>query len=183
MAGAAERGGLSLAAGAPAAVWPGTRAARSLWWRPPRLAVVLTAVALIVHLAVCGPSAPLGRSVWSGLAIETLGLGWLLWAASRFRAAGTPIWPTERPQRFVDDGPFRFGRNPMYLGMTVSMLGLALKLGAPTLVVAAAAFAVIVQRVYIPHEETRRRAAFGGWYSDYAASVRRWLCGPCRVCC
>jgi protein-S-isoprenylcysteine O-methyltransferase Ste14 len=39
----------------------------------------------------------------------------------------------------------------------------------------AVAFAAIVRRVHIPFEEAQLRRAFGGWYSDYAATVRRWL--------
>lgn len=148
---------------------------RALAWPPPPIAFALLALALAVHVAVWGLTAPYGRLIWAGLAVEAVGLAWMLWAWWRFRITGTPITPTARPTRFVDDGPFRFGRNPMYLGMTVSMLGLALKLGAPTLVAAAAAFVAIVQHVHIPHEESQLRAAFGGWYSDYAASVRRWL--------
>ena len=103
------------------------------------------------------------------------GIGWAMWAAWQLRRAGAPVRPGAAAGVLVEEGPFRFGRNPMYLGMTVSMLGLALKLGAPTLVAAAAAFAAIVHLVHIPHEESQLRAAFGGWYSDYAASVRRWL--------
>ncbi len=172
MAGAAESRELTWS---PAARAAGAWKAQVLAWRPPRIALALVVVALAAHVAIWGPSAPFGRLVWAGLAVEAVGLGWMLWAAWRFRTVGTPIRPTEHPRRFVDDGPFRFGRNPMYLGMAVSMLGLALKLGAPTLVLAAAAFVFILQRVHIPHEETQLRSAFGGWYSDYAASVRRWL--------
>ena len=175
MAGAAEDRQLSLSVASAAALPTGRLAARVLAWRPPGLAIALMAVALLAHGALWGPNAPFGRWVWGGLAVEALGMGWMLWAVWRFRVAGTPIRPTVRPQRFVDDGPFRFGRNPMYVGTTVSMLGLALKLGAPSLVAAAATFALIVHRVHIPHEEAQLRAAFGGWYSDYAASVRRWL--------
>jgi len=177
MAGAAEAGRELVLADrrTPADGRRVSRARRPLAWRPPGIVVALMAIALAAHLALWGLNAPFGRAVWGGLAIEALGLGWMLWAVWRFRVAGTPIRPTERPRRFVDDGPYRFGRNPMYLGMTVSMLGLALKLGAPTLVVAAAAFAAIVHLVHIPHEEAQLRSAFGGWYSDYAASVRRWL--------
>ena len=175
MAGAAEGRELSLAAGVPAAERPGAWVERVVAWRPPRLAIALMVLASLAHVALWGPNAPFGRSILGGLAIEALGISWMLWAVWRFRVAGTPIRSTERPQRFVDDGPFRFGRNPMYLGMTVSMLGLALKLGAPTLVVAAIVFVAILQLVHIPHEEAQLERAFGGWYSDYAASVRRWI--------
>lgn len=175
MAGAAEGRELSLARGEPAASPTSPAFKRLQAWGPPALALVLLALSLWAHIALWGPMAPFGRLLWAGVAIEALGLAWMLWAAWHLRAAGTSIRPSERPRRLVDDGPFRFGRNPMLLGMTVSMLGLALKFGAPTLVAAAAAFALIMHRVHIPREEAQLRAAFGGWYSDYAASVRRWL--------
>jgi protein-S-isoprenylcysteine O-methyltransferase Ste14 len=41
--------------------------------------------------------------------------------------------------------------------------------------IAAANFVVIVSAVHIPHEEASMLRTFGGWYSDYAASVRRWI--------
>lgn len=175
MAGTAERCDAGAAVVTPGDAGSGDWIARAVALRPPLVALALAMSALIGHLAIWGPNAPFGRTPWGGAALEAIGLGWMLWAWWRFRVAGTPIRPTDRPLRFVDDGPFRFGRNPMYLGIVVSMLGLALKLGVPTLALAAAAFAAIVQRVHIPHEEARLREAFGGWYSDYAASVRRWL--------
>ena len=92
-----------------------------------------------------------------------------------FRQADTTIRPAGTPSILVDEGPYRYGRNPMYLGMTVALLGIGLALGAPLMAVAAIAFAPIVHRVHIPFEEAQLRRAFGGWYSDYAATVRRWL--------
>jgi len=55
------------------------------------------------------------------------------------------------------------------------MVGLAIALGVPTLLFAAAAFVFVVGRNHIPFEEQRLQRRFGGWYSDYAAQVRRWL--------
>jgi protein-S-isoprenylcysteine O-methyltransferase Ste14 len=63
----------------------------------------------------------------------------------------------------------------MYLGMVVMMLGLGLASGVPFMAIAALSFVVIVTAVHIPHEEAQMQRTFGGWYSDYAASVRRWL--------
>jgi protein-S-isoprenylcysteine O-methyltransferase Ste14 len=63
----------------------------------------------------------------------------------------------------------------MYLGMVVMMLGLGLAAGVPFMAIAAANFVVIVSAVHIPHEEASMLRTFGGWYSDYAASVRRWI--------
>ena len=60
-------------------------------------------------------------------------------------------------------------------GMAVMMLGLGLAVGVPFMAIAAANFVVIVAAVHIPHEEAQLQRAFGGWYSDYAAGVRRWI--------
>ena len=155
-----------------ASAWP---ASRWLHLRPPRIAQALALLALMLHVTVWGFAAPLGSAPLGGGALLTAGLGWMLWAARMFRQASTTIRPTAAPSILVDEGPYRYGRNPMYLGMTVALLGLGLALGAPFMAAAAIAFAAIVHRVHIPFEEAQLRRAFGGWYRDYAATVRRWL--------
>ncbi len=112
----------------------------------------------------------------SGAALALLGLLWAAWAAltlaQAHRQAGTR---RGMPPRLVDEGPFRWGRHPMYLGAALALVGFALALAWPWLLVAALAFVAAVQRWRIPHEEQQLRRAFGGWYSDYASSVRPWL--------
>ncbi len=150
-------------------------AARWVSLRPPRLAQGLGLVALALHALLWGTAAPLGRLPALGTLLAAAGLGWMLWAAWQFRQAQTTIFPTAMPEVLVDEGPYRFGRHPMYLGLTVALAGGALALGAPLLGLAAALFFGIVALVHVPFEEQRLRKRFGGWYSDYAASVRRWL--------
>jgi protein-S-isoprenylcysteine O-methyltransferase Ste14 len=152
-------------------------AAPSRWLRlkPPRIALVLSILALALHALVQGGAVPWAQSRGGGALLMLAGFGWMAWAWFEFRAADTPLPPTARPAVLVDHGPFRFGRNPMYLGMTAMMLGLGLASGVPLMAVAALNFVVIVNAVHIAHEEANMQRAFGGWYSDYAASVRRWL--------
>jgi protein-S-isoprenylcysteine O-methyltransferase Ste14 len=175
MAGAAEP------SGAPGALVPAPapqdRGGRERWLRlrPPRLARRLTFAALVLHAIVWGFNAPYGRSVAGGVALAAAGIGVMLWAWRHFRQVHTPVAPTTTPFVLVDAGPYRFSRNPMYLGIAVALLGLGLALGVPFMALAAAAFALIVHRIHIPHEEAALQRAFGGWYSDYAATVRRWL--------
>jgi protein-S-isoprenylcysteine O-methyltransferase Ste14 len=142
---------------------------------PPRLARRLVLVALLLHLLAWGWSAPFGSWPVAGALLAAAGLAWIVWAAVLFRRAGTPIRPAAAPRVLVDEGPLRFGRNPMYAGIVVAMLGLGLALGAPLLLPAAMVFAVVVDRVHIPYEEAALQRAFGGWYSDYARRVRRWI--------
>ena len=187
MAGATERSLLSaqpaLRVLAPAVV-PASRGAAdapavapSSWLRlrPPTLARLLMLAALVLHALVFGFTAPLGRSIAAGVPMMLTGFAWMAWAWWQFRRGGTPLPPTARPTMLVDEGPYRFGRNPMYLGMVVMMLGAGASAGVPFVALAALNFVVIVSAVHIPHEEAQMRRSFGGWYTDYAASVRRWF--------
>ena len=148
---------------------------RWLRLRPPTIARGLALIALALHALLFGFSAPLGRSPLGGALLMSIGFAWMAWAWWHFRRARTPLPPTARPTMLVDEGPYRFGRNPMYLGMVAMMIGMGVASGVPFMAIAALNFAVIVATVHIPHEEAQLRRAFGGWYSDYAASVRRWL--------
>ena len=150
-------------------------AARWVNLRPPRLAQALGLLALVGHALLWGTAAPLGRLPATGGLMSAAGLSWALWAVWHFRQAQTTIFPAGAPTMLVDDGPYRYGRNPMYLGITVAIAGAALALGSPLLALAAALFVTIVALVHVPFEEQRLRQAFGGWYSDYAGGVRRWL--------
>jgi protein-S-isoprenylcysteine O-methyltransferase Ste14 len=150
-------------------------AARWVNLRPPRLAQGLGLLALAGHALLWGTAAPLGRLPAMGAVVCAAGLSWTLWAAWHFRQAQTTLFPAGAPTVLVDEGPYRYGRNPMYLGITVAIGGGALALGSPLLALAAALFVTIVALVHVPFEEQRLRQTFGGWYSDYAASVRRWL--------
>ena len=160
------------------ALTPAPATARPSRWlrlRPPTLARVLTVIAMGLHALGFGIAAPFGRSLAGGALLMAAGFTWMAWAWWCFRQAGTPLRPTAQPTLLVDEGPYRFGRNPMYLGIVVMMLGMGLASGVPFMAIAAANFVVIVGAVHIRHEEAQLQRTFGGWYSDYAASVRRWI--------
>jgi protein-S-isoprenylcysteine O-methyltransferase Ste14 len=171
MAGAAERGrGVTVVA---------ARAVTPRWsplrWRPPGIALALAVAAGAGHVALWGNSAPWGHAPVSGALLAAGGLVWMSWAWALFRAAGTPVRPSETPLQLIEEGPYRFGRNPMYLGIATLLLGAALGLGAPLLAVSALLFAALVNAVHIPDEEAQMARRFGGWWRDYVASTRRWL--------
>lgn len=110
-----------------------------------------------------------------GTALAAAGLVWALWAAYALRRAGNALRLAATPQVLVDEGPYRYSRHPMYLGLALAIAGLALALVSPWLAGLALLFIVVVARVHVPAEEQRLRQRFGGWYSDYSTSVRRWL--------
>jgi len=91
------------------------------------------------------------------------------------RAGGTAGMDVP-PERIITQGPYRFTRNPMYLGHLIFMLGLALTfwswLALVILVVRAYWFQLRVQR-----DEVRLENIFGAEYAAYRAQVKRWIPG------
>jgi len=175
MAGAADRHHAVTSVAAPAATGFGALRNAALAVPPPLIALALAGTALAGHYTLWGSSSPWGRAGAAGALLAAAGWVWGLWAVALLRAAGTPIRPRAMPLQLIEEGPYRFGRNPMYLGITVMLLGTALGLGTPLLTASAVAFAAIVNAVHVPHEEDRMTRRFGGWYRDYARATRRWL--------
>ena len=75
----------------------------------------------------------------------------------------------------VTHGVYRFTRNPMYLGLLLILLGLAVYLASPWVLLGPVAFAAFITRFQIQPEERALTARFGATYTDYCARVRRWL--------
>jgi protein-S-isoprenylcysteine O-methyltransferase Ste14 len=93
-----------------------------------------------------------------------------------FRQAGATFIPQAREhKRLVVDGPYRFTRNPMYLGLTLVALGVALWNGAWPMLLAPIAVVATFNFVHIPYEEAAMRREFGADFDDYARRVRRWI--------
>jgi protein-S-isoprenylcysteine O-methyltransferase Ste14 len=116
------------------------------------------------------------RIVWLGVALVAIGFAISFWAFLLFRREGTEINPTSQTnQSLVVRGPFRFTRNPMYLGLVIFTLGIAFSVGSlpmfavPLLVFATANWA------HIPFEEAKMRLHFGAAFDNYMRQVRRWI--------
>ncbi|MBI5721501.1 MAG: isoprenylcysteine carboxylmethyltransferase family protein [Burkholderiales bacterium] len=139
------------------------------WASPPAGEALLASGETL--LAAAGPGLLNGL----GLALAALAAAWVAWAAWTLARAGNPLRPGAPPRRFVDEGPFAWSRNPMATGAIASALGLGLALGGPAAGLAAAAALAWWSRRHIVREEAQLRSRFGGWYSDYAARVRRWI--------
>ncbi len=110
-----------------------------------------------------------------GAALAAAGLAWSAWAAWCLVRAPAPLTEAGPARVLVDHGPYALGRHPMYLGGAVALLGLGLALASMGAMAAALLGLVIADRWLVPAEEARLRRQYGGWYSDYAAEVPRWL--------
>ena len=86
---------------------------------------------------------------------------------------GTPA-PIAPTQRLVVGGLYRHVRNPMYLAVGATIVGQALLLGRPILLLYAAAFAVVVVAFVRGYEEPTLARQFGAEYEDYRRAVPGW---------
>jgi protein-S-isoprenylcysteine O-methyltransferase Ste14 len=112
---------------------------------------------------------------YAGIVLMALSVGLIVWGALLFRRAGTAIHPHEPSSALVTAGPYRFTRNPMYLGMAGTLLGAAVLMGSITPLIVIPAFMALVSERFIVREEAKLEAAFGREYLDYKSRVRRWL--------
>ena len=103
------------------------------------------------------------------------GLALATWASTLFRKAGTSFQLHGESSLLVTSGPFRFSRNPMYLGMLVWLIGLAVLLGSLISFLFPLLFFLIANFYMIPLEEKSMERLFGTQFTDYKRRVRRWL--------
>lgn len=98
-------------------------------------------------------------------------------ALREFRASSTTVDPLhpDRASALVTSGPFRFTRNPMYVGMAGLVAAHAFLRGSPKAVLPLAAFVAVIDRIQIPPEEAAMTSLFGADYEAYRARTPRWL--------
>jgi protein-S-isoprenylcysteine O-methyltransferase Ste14 len=112
---------------------------------------------------------------WAGIALIAIGLATAVTAAGHFRRAGTPVKPFSRSTALVTAGPYRYTRNPMYLGLAVILVGVALALESLTPFFVIPVFVVVITVGFIVPEEAMLKERFGDAYDDFQRRVRRWL--------
>jgi protein-S-isoprenylcysteine O-methyltransferase Ste14 len=145
-------------------------------FRPPFIGLALVLFAWIVDVLVAPPRAILWPWAWLGVSGIALGLGLIAWAIALFRRIGTTHDVRERPTRLVLIGPYRYTRNPMYLGITLILLGIGFMVGTwPFLVLPPIGFILAMTLFVIPREERILERAFGEEYETFRRRVRRWL--------
>ncbi len=92
-----------------------------------------------------------------------------------FRRAGTPLDPYKPSATMVTDGPYRLSRNPGYLGMTVTYVGITLLADAPGALAPLPIALAVLDHGVIVREEQYLERRFGPSYLEYKQRVRRWI--------
>jgi protein-S-isoprenylcysteine O-methyltransferase Ste14 len=86
---------------------------------------------------------------------------------------GTPA-PFDPPRRLVVRGPYRFVRNPMYIGAALAVTGAAMFYRSSALATFALGFVLVMHVFVIAYEEPTLRRTFGVEYERYLDAVGRW---------
>jgi protein-S-isoprenylcysteine O-methyltransferase Ste14 len=112
---------------------------------------------------------------WLGALLFVLALALAIWALDTITRAGSNV-PTNRPTTtIVESGPYRFTRNPIYLGMFGGLLGLAIAFDNLWLLLMLVPFALVIRYGVVAREEAYLERRFGDVYRGYRLRVRRWL--------
>jgi len=111
----------------------------------------------------------------AGWVLVAIGLLLPISAVILFRRAGTSPVPTRPTTALAFGGPYRFTRNPMYLGLALVQTGVGLIANALLPVVFLVPVLFVIRRYVIDREERYLERKFGESYLSYKQRVRRWL--------
>ncbi|HUI06459.1 MAG TPA: isoprenylcysteine carboxylmethyltransferase family protein [Verrucomicrobiae bacterium] len=138
------------------------------------LVLIFVPARLLAWSGIVRP-ATLGAPQVAGMIIGTAGGVLALWCVSTFAriGKGTPA-PFDPPRRLVVRGPYRFVRNPMYIGAVLALAGAALFYGSAPVLAYAVVFLVASHVFVVRYEEPTLRRTFGEEYEAYCRRVRRW---------
>ena len=144
---------------------------------PPLLFGAALVVALLLHAMHPIRMLPAGNGPLrlAGAALVVLGLMLSIAVVRVFGRAGTQVSPYRRTTRFVSTGPYRYTRNPDYIGQTLTYAGIAMVANSWWPVFLLPVVLYLVQRGVVRREERYLEAKFGQEYRDYMTSVPRWV--------
>ena len=136
--------------------------------------IALVIVAVVVDLALRSPAIVQHRP--TGIALIALGVALSAWGRLTFSRQRAEIFPSsETHSALVAGGPFRFTRNPMYLGIVVIGVGAAFVAGTWLMWLVPITVFALDQFVIIPFEERSMERTYGDAYRGYKSRVRRWI--------
>ena len=142
---------------------------------PPVYLLATVIAMLVVHRWLPVRQLITGHWRWTGLAPALIGLATGGSAARLFVRRKTTIRPGQVSTALMTDGPFRFTRNPIYVGMVLMLSGVAVGLGSLSPWFGVPLFILAIATDVIPAEEAMLEETFGEEYRAYRLRVRRWV--------
>ena len=140
---------------------------------PPVLLLLHIVAAFLLNWLV--PLALPRSFEWSGYILVLVGVGLAFSAVSQFGKMNTPLDPHRAVNAIVTNGPYRFSRNPIYLGFVCTLIGLPLALGNYWGAALSPVLVILMGLLVIKYEEAYLEEKFKDVYTNYKSRVRRWL--------
>jgi protein-S-isoprenylcysteine O-methyltransferase Ste14 len=112
---------------------------------------------------------------WVGGGLFVLAVALAVWAIVTIRKAGTQFDVHKPTTAIVENGPYRFTRNPIYLGMFLSQAGIAIGFDDLWVLATLVPFYFVIRHGVVAREEAYLERKFGPVYLGYKSRVRRWL--------
>ena len=142
---------------------------------PPTYLLITLMVMLAVHFLI--PMVTLFPFPWNLLGLLPLILGIVIniLADREFHKTDTTVKPFEESSALITNGVYQFSRHPMYLGMALVLVGVAMLLGSLTPFVFIPFFVLLFNEIFIKVEEQMMKRQFGDAWNKYAKKVRRWM--------
>jgi len=113
--------------------------------------------------------------VWVGIVVFAAGFALGIWGMLTIRGAGTRVETNKPTTMIVTHGPYRFSRNPIYLGMFLGLIGLAIGCDSLWILLALVLFYLMIRYGVVAREEAYLTRKFGADYLGFKTRVRRWL--------
>lgn len=144
---------------------------------PPALALIVAVLMWLASQLMEPSQMSFAIRVTAALALLVVGQCIGVAGMRSFRTAKTTMNPFKPggTSALVSDGVYRFTRNPMYVGLLITLLGWAAFLSQPVTLVFLPLFVLYITQFQIKPEERALSSLFGTEYAEYMAKVRRWL--------
>lgn len=123
-----------------------------------------------------GPRLETGVFSFLAIALWLIGSLVILWCFRdfTFKGRGTPL-PTDPPRELVITGPYRYVRNPIYVGVALIYMGYFLWFGYWAILIYSALAFIAVHAFVVLYEEPTLKRKFGASYEEYLERVPRWV--------
>lgn len=143
-------------------------------WPPVHFAIALIAGFILRQIAPLAMSGSFASEV-VGATLVAFAIFVEVWAAFTMRGGDTAILPNRPARHLITRGPFRFTRNPIYLGYILTLVGCGLVTSDAWFFIAAIVTVMVMTMISIRREEMHLLARFGAEFERYCRRTPRWL--------
>lgn len=142
---------------------------------PPMYFKLFLILGIAIHYLIPSKEIIPSPYTYIGIVFIVDGLIANIWSALIFKKNKIATKQSKKSIKLINAGPFKYSRNPMYLGMIMILFGLAIYIGSIGFFIAPIGMFLVLNMLFIPIEEHDLEKTFGNNYSNYKKNVRRWI--------